>query len=773
MIGLAAHERDLALVVGAREAALADAEHLVAAVERSLCAVGAPKPLEATCVFARWKPGRALALAFEVAFDDGVRRVVVAKTHASSKRESAPPYELDAGGLRPWAFDERSGAFLSVFPHDRELPGLPRALDPRRVARRIDELGLYSPLRMRPGPSRLVTLRYKPERRAVLRLDLRLRERDDSPRVARQLIARVLPPLEAQRCAERRRTFDAASVAPLAPRFIDLEERTGILLEEHLAVESVRAGDFAHARECGALLAELHRVPVREDLPSSEPARLELDEWSAVAPWLARCAASELRASRRAWRHGDLHADQFARSADGAWRVLDLDLLDVGDPSEDLATWIADEVAAAPVEPVDDECGVALLEGYRAAGGVEPDERELALRVAHSLTRLAVGALRRLERGALERSMELARRAERFAARAGRGISVAQHWIVERIDPAPTGGGRVLTELSVDSVRARRRWRREERGECVELDPGADTALALGAALREPKKLGVASLELLAYRPGRRLTLRGVRADGSSAIFKGYRRSRARDAELRARAASQLSTSATGVRIPRVLALHAEWAALELEDLGGRALELRTLAPARLERFGAALRRFGDSACFDEAARHGHDDELAVCRTHLARTAELGHEPRGAAGLLSALDGASAEVPRPVWAACHRDLHDGQLLDLGDALGWIDFDLACTADSALDAANFVAHLALRRLQGCGPRDESHEHALAAAFARGLARSTEPGFERRAAFYRAATYLRLALVYALRPQFASAPDEQLELARRALEEFRRA
>ncbi len=773
MIGLATHERDLALVRGVREAALAAPDEFVAAVARSLCGEGAPRPLEARCVFARYKPGRALALAFEVAFDDGAKRVVVAKSHASAKRESAPPYELASGALRPWAFDELSGAFLSVFPHDRELPGLPRALDPRRVARRIDELGLYAPLHVRPGPSRLETLRYKPERRAVLRLDLRLRERDDSPRVARQLIARVLPPADAARCAERRRAFDAALAAPLAPRLIDFEERTGILLEEHLAVESLRPGAFEFAQPCGELLAALHRVPVAAPRAPAPPPPLELDEWLGLAPWLAQLDLPALNSTRCAWRHGDLHVDQFARTADGAWRVLDLDLLDLGDPSADLASWIADEVAAAPADGDWEACGAQLLAGYRAGGGVAPDERELARWIAHALARLAVGALRRLERGALERSAELARRAECFASRGARAPRSAAHWIVERIDPASGGGARVITELTLDSGRARRRWVREAQGFRTELDPAADAALPLAAALREPARLGLAALHLLAYRPGRRLTLRGVRADGSSAIFKGYRRSRASAAELRARAASQLSSGLDGVRIPRVIAAHAELGALELEDLGGQPLELRSLAPARIERFGAALRRFQDSACFDGEARHGHAEELAVCRTHLERTRELEREPRGAADLLVRLERAGASLPPPHWRACHRDLHDGQLLELGDALGWIDFDLACEADSALDAANLVAHLALRRLQGCGARDEAHELVLNAAFARGLGRSGESGFQRRAAFYRAASHLRLALVYALRPQFERLPGQELEHARVALEEFLRA
>ncbi len=770
MIGLAAHERDFALLGGAREASLASPEVLVDAVARSLCSASGPRPREARCVFARFKPERALALAFDVCFDDGATRVIVAKRHAAAKRESSAPYEFGAGGLRPWAFDELLGAFLSVFPHDRELPGLPRALDSRRLARRIDELGLYGALRVRPGPSRIETLRYKPERRAVLRLDLRLRERDDAPRVARQLVARVLSPVEAARCAERRRAFDAALTAPLAPRLIDVEERTGILLEEHLSVASLRPGVFEHASSCGALLAALHRVPVGAGTNAAAPMRLELGEWSALAPWVARLVLPELRMARGSWRHGDLHVDQFARGVDGAWRVLDLDLLDFGDPAADLASWIADEVAAASADADWTACGASLLEGYRAGGGAAPGERELCDWTAHALARLAVGALRRLERGALERSHELSRRAEHFATLGLRGGRRAARWMVERIDPAPGDGARVLTEVTSQSGRVERRWLREEQGLRVELDPAQDAALPLAAALRDPARLDLAALHVLAYRPGRRITLRGVRADGTSAILKGYRRSRLRDADLRARAASQLVAGLEGVRIPRVSATHAEHSALELEDLGGRALELRSLEPERLEGFGAALRRFQDGVALDGVARHGHADELGVCRAQLARTIELGHEPRGAAELLAALERVGARLPAPDWTACHRDLHDGQLLELGDTLGWIDFDLACTADSALDAANLVAHLALRRSQSCGARDEAHELALCAALARGLGRSNAGAFAHRARFYRASSHLRLALVYALRPQFGSIPAQQLALCRCALDEL---
>lgn len=765
MIGLAAHRRDASLVRAAGERAPPSCDELVAAVQRTLVLDGGPRPTGARWVYARWKPGRALACAWEVAFDDGSTRVVSSKSHVGDKRAAPPSYTGAGAALRPWGFDSELEVFLSVFPSDRELPGLARAFDLRRVARHLDASGHFAPLCVRPGPSRVEALRYKPGRRAVLRLELKLRESDHSPRVARSLIARVLPPESASACAQLRRRFDALAFYGLCPRLVAAEERTGVLYEEALDVRAAAPTQFEHARIAGERLAQLHVVPL-DALAAPEPVAVGAQEWTALAPWLDAAGGEAPRARRRTWLHGDAHPDQFAVDPHGAWWLLDLDSLAVGDPCYDLASWIADALAARAHSSgaLDSEdCAGELLAGYASAVGEAPRWSELAPWVAHALLQRAAAALRRLEEGALERSRLLADLARSVR---GAGVATRENVVIERIDPLRDGepNARVVTTLIETSARrAERQWHVERAGERLALAPAHDSALALGRALSSD---ALGTLEVLAYRPARRLTLRRRERDGRTSILKGYRRGRVAPAALRVRLAQSAGRAFVGVRTAELVALHADWNAVELEDLGGRPLDLRELAPARMELLGAALRGLQSHMPLEPLELHDDLAELAVLRAHLESARALSSAPEGAAVLVEQLERVRRQLPTGPIAVAHRDLHDGQLLELGDALGWIDFDLAACADVALDAANFCAHLTLRREQGLGPASEARERELRGALLCGLGRNDAPEFSARFEFYTAASYLRLALVYALRPPWRHLCAPLVRLARQA-------
>jgi hypothetical protein len=112
-----------------------------------------------------------------------------------------------------------------------------------------------------------------------------------------------------------------------------------------------------------------------------------------------------------------------------------------------------------------------------------------------------------------------------------------------------------------------------------------------------------------------------------------------------------------------------------------------------------------------------------------------------------------AALPEPAWTACHRDLHDKQVLALGGpdragtpAVGLLDLDTLCAADPAVDAANLLAHLHLRHLQGHCTTDTARRCATALHAAAGVAALPRGAV----AAYTAATLLRLAAVYTFRP-----------------------
>ena len=99
----------------------------------------------------------------------------------------------------------------------------------------------------------------------------------------------------------------------------------------------------------------------------------------------------------------------------------------------------------------------------------------------------------------------------------------------------------------------------------------------------------------------------------------------------------------------------------------------------------------------------------------------------------------------------HRDFYDKQVFaDGGGRVGLLDFDTLAVGEAALDVANALVHFELRALQErCPP-----EQAAAAGFA--LLEGYQPVAQvcLRIGAYADAARLRLACVYAFRPQEVS-------------------
>jgi aminoglycoside phosphotransferase (APT) family kinase protein len=199
------------------------------------------------------------------------------------------------------------------------------------------------------------------------------------------------------------------------------------------------AASSARAEAAGRLAALLHRHSPPAGAPRSlaarkeHQARLDPGLWRAVDPSAGLCGRLErleralpdhggrgARPGAERWIHGDLHADQVAPldgepgGQPGSFALLDLDALGAGDPLRDLASWLADDVARERStellrSAVDDG---PFLAGYLRAGGARPEAPALAAAVAAALLRAAAAGLRRLQRGAPGRALELLALAE-------------------------------------------------------------------------------------------------------------------------------------------------------------------------------------------------------------------------------------------------------------------------------------------------------------------------------------------------------------------------
>lgn len=284
-----------------------------------------------------------------------------------------------------------------------------------------------------------------------------------------------------------------------------------------------------------------------------------------------------------------------------------------------------------------------------------------------------------------------------------------------------------------------------------------------------PRVLAEDGARLVAHRPGRRAVVRLSGADGTAREFvKVVRPSKAEDLARRGALVSALIGEE--VRVPR-LADGSEpergvlrWSVVPgatLHDLGASGEWSASQAWTAWHTAGRAVARLHSAPAEHVTARHGATDELTALAAFL--------DPAVAHGLLDAdlvaraRERVTAELEAGTGGSApgvlHRDLHDKQLLlDHAGTVGMIDVDTLAVGERALDVANLLVHLELREAQGVlAPAPAA---AAGAGFLAGLDADLPAD---RVAAYTRATRLRLAGVYAFRPQWRAVAEDLLRRA----------
>jgi Ser/Thr protein kinase RdoA (MazF antagonist) len=255
--------------------------------------------------------------------------------------------------------------------------------------------------------------------------------------------------------------------------------------------------------------------------------------------------------------------------------------------------------------------------------------------------------------------------------------------------------------------------------------------------------------------------VQSVDAPGGKAVLKGLRAGRFRAALERQLEGSRAGRAA-GLSVPEVIATDPGHAAFMLSWMGEATVPLAVGSARLFARLGAALARFQCAEGGAELELHGVDDELTVLEELSARSARLrGALPQDWAQARDRVASHVRSIPPGPAVRTHRDLHDGQLLDVAGDVALLDFDLLCRADEALDPSNLLAHLELRQLQGLA--DSAGALACAQAFRVGYGREGEAELAQRMRAWQAVSLLRLALVYHLRPPYAHLSQALVERA----------
>jgi hypothetical protein len=183
MSPLCAYERDLQLPADLGEPWLCPPGEAAALelIAEHLARDSDHHPTRARLVHARWKPAVSVAALYEVEFGAGAPTLVGLKLHAGAKaaRLEAEPSDPRAGEhdsrLRPRAIVADGRGTLWQWIADRELRGLVRLYDRGRTKRWLGRLEACVGLELHRRGLHYELLRYKPERRAVIALDVDLR----------------------------------------------------------------------------------------------------------------------------------------------------------------------------------------------------------------------------------------------------------------------------------------------------------------------------------------------------------------------------------------------------------------------------------------------------------------------------------------------------------------------------------------------------------------------------------------------------------------------
>lgn len=323
------------------------------------------------------------------------------------------------------------------FPNDERLDGLRRIVAPKKLQRLFYQYFLEYPQeawRISDRSIRLQIIRYKPERRAVMRCRFRAQHKVDAERRERFV---YLGLYEKERLAElvgaTRRISEMSAAAQwwaVAP-LIGFDREDALMIWEELVGTTLRSAlagnDWGDAlARCARAIAEMHStsatlLPRRDSISAQllsvqsfltgvlpERARMINDIARRIGEWNAATLHSHSSVV-----HGDLHAGQMILGNEKIG-VIDLDRVHAGDPLEDVGNLRA-QLWLGPPEGTRYEPSV-VFDRFREAysGSRVVDFRGLDAWTAFSLFRSASVPLGRFQSDWRSRACASLQEAERL-----------------------------------------------------------------------------------------------------------------------------------------------------------------------------------------------------------------------------------------------------------------------------------------------------------------------------------------------------------------------
>lgn len=352
---------------------------------------------------------------------------------------------LNGYTLEPFVAVPESCAILYFFPNDALLEGLRLVSDPKKIQRALYDCGANSPelaaenWRISDRRLRARIVRYKPERRAVVRCQTKITNRKTEERNSLVAYLRFYADQRARGVAnltdylrEKLQTNPGVTVAQTIGVLQDrsallVREAPGKTVEELLDSADAMVVKNAVSRAAAAL-AELHDIdPPQSELkdspdPIQEAGKVasSLQLWNASLGALAHKTVDGLKdlypkifSQDNGLLHGDYHPGQALISSD-ITTLIDFDRSQIGDQRRDIGEFCARlfySTTGASVHTFEPEgLNQLFVERYSQKAGAAIDNAALRFWTAQRLLALAETPLRQAQwsaRAKIENTLEL------------------------------------------------------------------------------------------------------------------------------------------------------------------------------------------------------------------------------------------------------------------------------------------------------------------------------------------------------------------------------
>ncbi len=327
---------------------------------------------------------------------------------------------------KPFVAAPENRAILYFFPNDAELKGVRLISEPKKIQRSLYDFSEIFPaeqFRISDRKLRAEIVRYKPERRAVIRFTSKITNRKSEEKKELALYLRFYADSRAQRMYDLMRSLESTFVehdGVTVPETIGvLDDRQALIVREApgKTVEDIlcESNALIAVRMAASALAKLHSLNTPEiDIPLMADPQEEMQDiacsisyWSQQLGLRSLELAQQLKAespdvesASHGLAHGDYHPGQ-ALIENATVTLIDFDRAQVGDQRRDIGEFCAQlhflELNGYRITMSAEALCESFIEKYETSLGLKLDIQAVRFWTVQRLLALAEAPIRRAQ----------------------------------------------------------------------------------------------------------------------------------------------------------------------------------------------------------------------------------------------------------------------------------------------------------------------------------------------------------------------------------------